>query len=477
MCRFIKIIVPALVVLFSAAEIHGGNTVKYVTICGRADPALSDTFHLLLKREFIYNNIGSENYSAVCDSNGYFSFRIPGIEHAAKFILYSVRDINRIVKNYYVENGDSIFISFNKKGTEYNVDFSGRGHEKFSCMYALETYKTRAFRQTGHLLNNNSAEPIDRLKQSFKWFDALDDSLLHILTGYTLSREMNTLLKSDIIGWNHKEKCLMLTDPFKAGSLQKKEKIRELFMEKIYTKIYHDASVYSDDYIEFLFRRAQDKILFAGKGYSMRQVYTAITGEYKGLIRDRVITAYLLRGHGGISNEQYEYCLNDALRKVQSPLYEKYLKDQLQRMHKGAAVYNFSLPDSLGNIISLSDFRGKLVLIDFWFTGCFSCTRLAGIMEKEVIHRYNDSSVVFMSICVDKEKEKWMKSVRSGKYTGARSVNLYTAGQGMNHPLVKYYNIQGCPRLLLIDRSGRIYAARPPIEGKELCELIDHALY
>lgn len=49
----------------------------------------------------------------------------------------------------------------------------------------------------------------------------------------------------------------------------------------------------------------------------------------------------------------------------------------IEDFKSGALVYNFSYEDAQGNEVQLSDFKGKWVWIDIWFTGCGACQYVA----------------------------------------------------------------------------------------------------
>jgi thiol-disulfide isomerase/thioredoxin len=265
-----------------------------------------------------------------------------------------------------------------------------------------------------------------------------------------------------------------------ASSKQKKA-IAAFFFQSFYeTKEKPNDSmvVYSEDYIEFLLRCLQIKLNLSieNRKYSMKEMVMLIQTDYKGLIRDRILTYYLLSPKIGVSNEDYEYCLKRSLDIMNSPVYKQYVENQLRKFSRGSLAYNFSLPDSDGRYVSLSDFKGKVVLMDFWFTGCSACISLSKDLVKKVIPDFKDSLVVFVSICLDKEKSKWIKSINSGLYTSGHSINLFTDGLGFAHPLIANYNIQGCPALLLIDGEGKVASARPQWDPEKLCAEIRFAI-
>ena len=69
---------------------------------------------------------------------------------------------------------------------------------------------------------------------------------------------------------------------------------------------------------------------------------------------------------------------------------------------------------------------------------------------------------MFITVSVDKDQATWKQSILSGKYSAAHSINLFTDGQGDQHPLLKFYNYHGFPQLLVIDKQGKIISANPP---------------
>lgn len=451
-------------------------TISAQVIEGNIRPVLNDTVHLSLKREFIYGNIGVENFTAVCDSSGYFRFNIARLSHPAGINLNIKNGASQIDKNFYIESGDRLFISVTKKDVESIVTCSGRGCEKVNCKWAIDSCKVKAFRTLSGFPSKNM---VDKLGLAFAWHDTLEHLLLGILHDYksSLNQSIYELLQSDVIGWSRKEQCLMLADPVRHADTNLLKDLEKLFDRMVKLPTGYRFSAFSDEFIEYLIRMLQDRLLFLYPGgkYSMKELYIRITKAYTGITRDRLISAYLLRGQSNINYRDFEYCLNNALTIVRSPLYKDYIKSQLHKVEKGAPAFNFSLPDPSGKLIELSDFKGKVVFLDFWFTGCYACTRLADTLEKSVVKKF-DNNVVFVSICLDIEKSKWIRSIGSGNYSNSRSVNVYTEGLGFMHPLIKYYNIQGCPYTLIIDRSGKIYSAKPPSGGKEICDLLDMAL-
>ncbi|MGB3108930.1 TlpA family protein disulfide reductase [Sphingobacterium siyangense] len=125
-------------------------------------------------------------------------------------------------------------------------------------------------------------------------------------------------------------------------------------------------------------------------------------------------------------------------------------------MTPGRPAFNFSLQDTSKKNIKLTDFRGKIVLMDFWFTGCGNCKQLTEGMKPVIEHFKNNPKVVFVGVSVDGDFEEWKKSVKSGQYSNKESIDLYTNDLKSKHPIIKHYGFSGYPSLLLIDGDGKI---------------------
>lgn len=134
------------------------------------------------------------------------------------------------------------------------------------------------------------------------------------------------------------------------------------------------------------------------------------------------------------------------------------------RLKKGMPFYSFSLPDTTGKVHLLSDFKGKVVVIDFWFNGCGACRELAPIMS-QLESEYVGENIQFISISIDRTKSLWLKGI--GKYCTNSSMQLFTEGLETKHPLVEFLNPGGYPFLIALDKNGDLIGPPPfPKENK-----------
>ena len=152
-------------------------------------------------------------------------------------------------------------------------------------------------------------------------------------------------------------------------------------------------------------------------------------------------------------------------------------------MAPGQPAPVFNLPDINGKMVSLTDFAGKYVFIDYWATWCGPCKAEIPAYKK-LIEDYKNKNIVFISISVDKDKAAWEKMVKEGipevdPETGKPAVpaKMIQMTWIQLHDAVKYNKIwlvKYIPTFVLIDTKGKIVnarAARP--SNPELRGVID----
>ena len=133
---------------------------------------------------------------------------------------------------------------------------------------------------------------------------------------------------------------------------------------------------------------------------------------------------------------------------------------------KAAPVFHLS--DSNGKKVQISDFRGKVVLVNFWATECGGCVlEIPSFIELH--HAYGDKGFTALGISADipyeglkNEHEAWAK-VRP--FVSSNHVN-YPIVMG-NEAVIKSYGFASYPATYLIDKSGRIAATYVGIVSKD----------
>jgi peroxiredoxin len=121
-------------------------------------------------------------------------------------------------------------------------------------------------------------------------------------------------------------------------------------------------------------------------------------------------------------------------------------------LRPGKEAPAFSLRDKEGRTVSLSDFKGKVVYLDFWGVYCGPCISDIKNTIPKVHEKYKGKDVVFINICVDVEEAEWKEKLSKLPLDG---INLLAAGWTKN-PVCQAYDIKGIPHYVLIDQEGKI---------------------
>jgi peroxiredoxin len=126
------------------------------------------------------------------------------------------------------------------------------------------------------------------------------------------------------------------------------------------------------------------------------------------------------------------------------------------------AAPNFTLDDAKGATVKLSDYKGKVVLLDFWATWCYGCgLEIPWFIEYQ--DKYKDSGLAVIGVSMDDDGWKVVKP-----FIEEKKMN-YAVVLG-NADLAKLYKVENMPVTVLIDREGKIAESYFGMVDRAACE-------
>lgn len=140
------------------------------------------------------------------------------------------------------------------------------------------------------------------------------------------------------------------------------------------------------------------------------------------------------------------------------PIYDEKVAgayEKAMRYAVGSPAPDFSISDIQDESISLLDYQGKVVLLNFWASWCRPCMRKMNQM-KPIQNDLEAENIVFLNISLDRDPSEWKRSIEINDFQG---IHLLAEG-AMNSEVSSLYEVRALPQYFIIDKRGN-FAEKP----------------
>ena len=198
--------------------------------------------------------------------------------------------------------------------------------------------------------------------------------------------------------------------------------------------------------------------IFAGPSFPVFMGYSERYDLAKQKLQGRVLYWFLageLRAGIKFGHEAYvDARWQSFVESNPFPEYTEALQAELNKtlvLQPGQPAPDFTLNAPDGQPVSLSQFKGKVVLMDFWASWCGPCIADLETLRK-IKERVAAQSVVFLNVSLDANEGAWKRAIAKHQIQG---VHVRSDGA-----VTQAYNVSGIPRYYLVDPQGLIVEDR-----------------
>jgi len=197
----------------------------------------------------------------------------------------------------------------------------------------------------------------------------------------------------------------------------------------------------------------------AGEYQSIMQEQQQYFRDYVNKNTDNAVGAFLgMNMAQSMSADELEKLVASFEDNMPEHPYVKEMKNMVESAQKqseakatiqiGKEAPNFTLSDTNGEQVSLDEFEGKYVLLDFWASWCSPCRKENPNMVK-AYKEFGGENFEIVGVSLDKTKDPWMKAIEEDNIT-------WTQLHDPEGEVANTYGVQSIPFTLLLDEGGKI---------------------
>ena len=156
------------------------------------------------------------------------------------------------------------------------------------------------------------------------------------------------------------------------------------------------------------------------------------------------------------------------------PIYKELVNEvRAANLKVGAEAPDISGLTPEGEEVTLSDFRGKYVFIDFWASWCAPCRREIPYLKEALAYSDNSDDLVVLSYSIDSKRPDWINCIEKNELAHKNWIHISTL-KGWNSEGVKLFSIKGIPFTALIDPEGNVVAFN--LRGEEMVKKLKNVV-
>ncbi|MGI4762413.1 MAG: TlpA family protein disulfide reductase [Janthinobacterium lividum] len=435
--------------------------------------------------------VGQQRAKAALSPSGDFQFEFKDLQATTPVHFTYAGQSTRL----YLMPGDQLRLTLDFKDFDKTLVYSGRGAD-------VNNYLAQAQWKFEYSPPGNEPRPVDQLKQNSRMSpaemrrnaDAFRQRRRAYLAAYAKAHQLPAAARHDAefdidLAWGTQLLNYLAfsraTSTAEAGPNQAVDPAYFSFLSQLPLRelAQHMRGIDENTAVAQFLHAYQDRLTPSGKlstdpaeGERLYQIATQELGEGKALNMAMQMLMFWridtdLAGAQVFHRTFRQHNRDSTLaRNLRLALAKK------QNLSPGSPAPAFTLLDNTGKSVSLSDFKGKVVYLDFWGTWCGPCMKEMTESAPALKKQFEGREVVFLYVSQGDPEDRWKQTLLDKQFTSPNSVHLREPRE--SRQVATDYQVNQWPTYWLIGRDGRIVDAQAPrpSDGPKTVAAIEQAL-